>query len=51
MIYGMTEIGKCYGMEMKVEKIKVMGLSRRPSPVQIMIDQNEPNSGMFKLFW
>ena len=44
MIYGNIEIGKCYGMEMKVERIKVMRLSRGPSPVQIMIHENEPNS-------
>ena len=30
MIYGMIEIGKCYGMEMKVEKIEVMRLSKYP---------------------
>jgi hypothetical protein len=29
-IYGKVEIGKCYGMETKVEKIKVMRLSKYP---------------------
>ena len=30
----------CYGMEMNVEKTKVMRISRQPSPVTITIDQN-----------
>jgi len=32
----LIEIGKCYGMEMNVEKTKVMRISRQPSPVTIM---------------
>jgi hypothetical protein len=40
MIYKLIEIGRCYGMEMNVEKTKVMRISRQPSPVTIMIDQN-----------
>ena len=43
VLQGMTdkliEIGRCYGMEMNVEKTKVMRISRQPSPVTIMIDQ------------
>jgi len=35
----LTEIGRCYGMEMNVEKTKVMRISRQPFPVKIMIDQ------------
>ena len=35
----LIEIGRCYGMEMNVEKTKVMRISRQPSPVTIMIDQ------------
>jgi len=31
----------CYGMEMNVEKTKVMRISRQPSPVTIMIDQKQ----------
>jgi len=31
----------CYGMETNVEKTKVMRISRQPSPVTIMIDQNQ----------
>jgi hypothetical protein len=34
-----TEIGTCHGMEMNVEKSKVMGISRQPAPVQIIIDE------------
>ena len=40
MIDKLIEIGRCYGMEMKVEKTKVMRISRQPFPVKIMIDQN-----------
>ena len=31
------EIGRCYVLEINVEKTKVMGMSRQPSSVQIMI--------------
>ena len=39
MIDKLIEIGRCYGMEMNVEKTKVMKISRQPCPVKIMIDQ------------
>jgi hypothetical protein len=42
MIRRQTEIGRCYGIEMNVEKTKVMRISRQPSPVQILIDQKQP---------
>jgi hypothetical protein len=35
----LIEIGRCYGMEMNVDKAKVMRTSRRPFTVIIMIDQ------------
>jgi len=38
MIDKLIEIGRCCGMEMNVEKTKVMKISRQPSPVTIMID-------------
>jgi predicted nuclease of restriction endonuclease-like (RecB) superfamily len=38
MIDKLIEIGRCYGMEMNVEKTKVMRISRQPFPVKIMID-------------
>ena len=41
MIDKLIEIGRCYGMEMNVEKTKVMRISRQPSPVMIMIDQKQ----------
>jgi hypothetical protein len=41
MIDKLIEIGRCYGMEINVEKIKVMRISRQPSPVKIMIDQKQ----------
>ena len=37
----LNEIGRCYGMEINVEKTKVMRISRQPSPVTIMIDQKQ----------
>ena len=36
----LIETGRCYGMEMNVEKTKVMRILRQPFPVKIMIDQN-----------
>jgi len=33
-------IGRCFGMEMNVEKTKVVRISRQPSPIQ-MIDQKQ----------
>jgi hypothetical protein len=41
MIDKLIEIGKCHGMEMNVEKTKVMRISRQPSPLKIMIDQKQ----------
>jgi hypothetical protein len=41
MIDKLIEIGRCYGMELNVEKTKVMGISRQPSPLTIMIDQTQ----------
>jgi hypothetical protein len=41
MIDRLTEIGRCYGMEINVEKTKVMRISSEPSPAQIMIDQKQ----------
>jgi len=41
MIDKLIEIGRCYGMEMSVEKTEVMGISRQPFPVKIMIDQKQ----------
>jgi len=41
MIDKLTEIGRCYFMEMHVEKTKVVRISRQPSPVTIMINQKQ----------
>ena len=41
MIDKLIETGRCYGMEMNVEKTKVMRISRQPYPVTIMIDQKQ----------
>jgi hypothetical protein len=40
----LTEIGRWYGMEMNVEKTKVMRISRQPSSVQIVTDQKWPQN-------
>ena len=39
MIDKITEIERCYGMEMNVEKTKGMRISRQPSLVQIITYQ------------
>jgi hypothetical protein len=41
MIHKPTEIGRCYGMEMNVEKTKVMRISRQILPVKILIDNKQ----------
>ena len=41
MIDKLIETGRYYGMGMNVEKTKVMGISRQPSPVTITIDQKQ----------
>ena len=38
MIDKLIKTGRCYGMEMNVEKTKVMRISKQPFPVKIMID-------------
>jgi hypothetical protein len=37
----LIEIRGCYGMEMNVEKTKVMRISKQPFPVKIIIDQKQ----------
>ena len=41
MIDKLIEIGGCYGMEMNVEKTKVMRIWRQQFPVKIIIDQKQ----------
>jgi hypothetical protein len=41
MIDRLTANGKYYGMEMNVEKTKVLRISRQPSPVLILIGQKQ----------
>jgi hypothetical protein len=41
MVDRLSEIGRRYGMEMNVEKTKVMRISRQPSPMKIMIYQKQ----------
>jgi len=44
MIDKLIEVGRCYGMEVNVEKTKVMRISRSQFPVTIMIDQKQPKN-------
>jgi len=37
----MTETGRCYGIDMNVEKTKVMKISRQRSPMLIMRDKKQ----------
>jgi hypothetical protein len=41
MIDKLIEIGRCYSVEMNVEKTKVMKISRQPSPVKIIMDRKQ----------
>jgi hypothetical protein len=44
------EIGRCCGMEVSVEEIEVMRISRQPIPIQILIDQKTAGEcGIFSL--
>jgi hypothetical protein len=40
VIERLIEYGRFYGMEINVEKIKVIRISRQPSPIQIVTNQN-----------
>ena len=37
----LIEIGRCYEMEINVQIIKLMAVSRRPTPASILIDQKQ----------
>jgi hypothetical protein len=37
----LIQIGRCYGMEMNVEKTKVMRISRQPHPIKIIINKKK----------
>jgi hypothetical protein len=51
MIDRPIETGRCYEMEMVVDRHEVMRISRQPSPVQIMIDPKTTGEcGVFELF-
>jgi hypothetical protein len=41
IIERLNEYVRFYGMEINVKKTKVMGISRQPSPIQIMIHQKD----------
>jgi hypothetical protein len=45
----LIEIGRCRGMEMNVEQTKVMNSSKLSSQVQIFIDKETGECGIFQL--
>jgi hypothetical protein len=47
----LSETGRCYGMEMNVEKPKVMRISRQPTPVQIMMVNNSQRMWNISTIW
>jgi len=50
MIGRLTEVGRC-GMEINVDKSKLITISRQPSPVPVMIDKKTAGEcGIFQLF-
>ena len=51
MIDKLIETGECYGMEMNVEKTKVMRISRQQFPVKIVIDQKQLENLESFNFW
>jgi len=49
MIDKVIETGRCYGMEMNVEKTKVFRISRQPFPVKIRPKATK-ECGIFQIF-
>jgi hypothetical protein len=41
MIDKLTEIVRCYGREINVEKTKLMKISRQPFPLKLTVDQKQ----------
>jgi len=48
MIDKLFETGRYYGMEINVEKTKLMRISRQPSPIIITIEKK--TTGEFEMF-
>jgi hypothetical protein len=47
----LSETGRCYGMEMNVEKPKVMRISRQPTPLHIIIVNNSQIMWNISTIW
>jgi len=47
MIERLTENGRYFGMETNMVKFKVLRVSSQPSPIQIMVDQKQPENVEF----
>ena len=50
MVDRLNETGRCYEMEMNVDKTKVMRISREPSPLQYYRSETTNDCGIFQLF-
>jgi hypothetical protein len=51
MIDRLIEIGSHYRMEMNVKKNKVIKISRQPSTIKIIIDQNDWRIWNISIIW
>jgi hypothetical protein len=45
------DVGRCYGMEINVEKTKVISTSSQSPPVHVMRDEKKLEHGIFKIIW
>ena len=51
MTDGLNEIVRCHGIETNVEKTKVMRISKKPCPVQILTDQKQLETVEYLTVW
>jgi len=51
VIERLTEIRRCYGIEKNVANTKVTKISWQPSPMQIMVDQNQLENMEYFDYW
>jgi hypothetical protein len=51
MVEKLTDIGRCYGLEINVGKTKVIRMSRQSSPIQIMIYENSQRMWNISANW
>jgi hypothetical protein len=51
MFKRLTEIRRCYGIEKNMANTKVIKISWQLSPMQIMVDQNQPENVEYFNYW